>query len=221
MATPFDATTFCTDEDVAAEASSDFIAIAPETPVWASGTDGVILLADPWVLTSALADFEAQAVPLGAIVILESDEDNTAYSWLSDEGKLYAVGSASGHDLTLRQPGLASSEGEPPGSRGDMELLRFTIPALYPIRLAATNWVRKQLNFDQASDLITSDDLKELTVYEVLRRLYRQASKTKDDYYYSQAERYEECRDEVLMELQGRRRGDYATDWISIVPIDL
>lgn len=216
MANPFDATAFCDDEDVLDQCEDDFPSIYPDMGVRAKGADGAIA-ADSWVLTSASKDFAAQGVVAGMLCVLEREGDADA---AGIDSTTYAVDSVAGHSLTLRLPGADSGAGEPPGTGADLADVTFTVVTNARYIAEATAWVKRQLDFDAAGDLIAAEDLDELTACRVAQRLYAKASRNpKDDYAGKAALLRERC-EYLTAELQARRRAVYPVDFIPAVPQD-
>lgn len=221
MPSPYDADYFATTEDAAAEASGDFPLLVPEAQVIAQGSDGVIAADDPWVLSSSVP-FEAQGVVSGDVVVLSGDIATAAFREFGS-GEIYAVDSVAGSDLTLRIIGEESGIGEPPGVAADLSSVRFVVPTLRRQLRSASSRIRRELNFDEAGDLIAEDDLRDLAVYDVLARLYLAASvaagDSRDD-LANKAKMYARLRDRLAKDLSGRRRSGYLLDEVSIIPVD-
>lgn len=222
---PFDAVTYCTDEDIRIEVGNDFFLVAPRDQRLAIGDDGTIPSASPWVLTSASINFENQQVPAGSIVRLSSkDRSSAANKELYPSGESFAVDSVSGSTLTLRRVGLPSAIGDPAGNPTiDLVAVTFESVTLSPQIKTATDWIRRQIDFDSAADLISDDDLRYLTVYRVLSRIYLSdaaLSSSNRDIFLVKAKTYATQAETTLAELQSRRQSNYSTDSISIVPTD-
>lgn len=126
--TPSQATSFCTDEDVARRCVGDYAVLCPKWQTLAKGADGVFGAGDRWRLSSAsVGDWSARGVAPGAIVHLS--EPRSRYP---GEGWLYAVGAVETTQLVLRGIGLDANDGEPPGPVGGLSAIVFNLPTLAP-----------------------------------------------------------------------------------------
>jgi hypothetical protein len=118
-------TPYASDEDVAVRAPSDFQVLCPKDVRLASGTDGVFTMGSPWVLSSASNTFDAQGVVAGSVV-------SVCAPGKKDGGRLYAVDSAAGSTVTLRNLGMLTGDGMPPGPAAGATGIVFAVPTLAP-----------------------------------------------------------------------------------------
>jgi hypothetical protein len=210
----FDDSPYCDDEDVYQEADADWEAIYPRGQVLASGADGT-LAADAWVLGSASKDFAAQGVDEGAVVLLEHDGLGATPAAL-----IVDAGGVAPNLLTLRAPGLDSGEGEPPGLVASLADVTFTVTSARYQRRRESEWLARQLNYDDGGGLIAADDLRRPTACRVAARLYRQASRNPDDQFDKLARMHYRESDDLVKELMGRRQSNTETEAIHVVPTD-
>jgi hypothetical protein len=217
---PWDDITFCSEEDLALEATGDLALIAPRSPYFAKGSDGV-LTAGGRTVSSALVDFAAQGVLADTLCILSgSITAPAARTTFGIGGEVFIVSvDAVGGSITLRNPGMLAGIGQAP-SLSALTSVNFLLPSFLAIRKQATDRIRQSINFDSESDLITDDDRRQICVYEVLRTRYRACTVNKDDDFSQQYRKYSVLFNELLDELKARRSSAYATDNISVVPID-
>jgi hypothetical protein len=118
---------YCTDEHVALRATGDFGILAPAFQQLASGNDGVFEPNVPWVLNSATNFFQSQGVGAQNVVWLTKPQ-----RLYPGSGLFFAVDSASGNSITLRQLGQPLSIGMPPSPLEGVTSVEFVIRTLYP-----------------------------------------------------------------------------------------
>jgi hypothetical protein len=166
-------TVYATDEDVAVRAGSDFLDLVPHDQVNAQGTDGVFATGDPWVLSSASVDFEAQGVAPGHVVVLNGPRPQFTTS-----GTRLAVGSVSGHSVTLRRLGKPPGAGHPPGPAAGLTGVAFVAASLDPQTESASYEINQRKFIDPnfpnrtPSDFYDARQLQQLAVLTVLERQY-------------------------------------------------
>jgi hypothetical protein len=151
-----EADSYCTDEDIAIE-TNDFPSLVPPNQIDAYGTDGVIRLINPWVLSSESSDFLANAIRPASLVYLTQPEE----IWGPDPGEVFAVSGldpADIHSLTLRRIGQPAGQGEPPGFRNaDIVGIAFSIKTMMPQIRNATSEIDR--NFGISSFLAANKDI--------------------------------------------------------------
>lgn len=231
--TPFDAVYFCRDEDLLIEAAGDLPLLAPRGAVRAAGSDGVIDPSTPWVLSSATNDFAAQGVEAGQVVILAGPRGPKPFPTATDifggtdSTSLYGgepfVIDVPDAAPTLRRAGLPSAVGLPP-SRGEaIAAIKFVVPDFLPKIRAATDFVRRQLDYALDADLTDAEDLRKLTVYAVLADLYLAATRSlgdDKDAFAANYRRYQAMYEATLAALKARSRSGYQVDTIPVCPQD-
>jgi hypothetical protein len=209
---------FCEDSDLIEEAPGDYPELLGRGQTYAYATDGVTA---NWTLTSASVDFDARNVFEGAAVVMSPRGTSASATLMRMQGDTFLVDSvASAHVLNLRRPGLGSGDGAPPVAASALE---YWVATLRPRIKQESNWVRRQLDFDESGDLVSDDDRRRLTVYRTLASAYRAASTYSDDNaddFTAKAQEYMDAAGFLLAELQGRRQSVNAVDTISVVPVD-
>jgi hypothetical protein len=173
-------TVFCSDEDVALRAGTDYPILVPPWQLMAQGTDGVFGANFPWILSSASVNFAAQGVHARQVVHL------TGASFGS-QGQLLAVDGVStdGTALNLRRLGRAPGQGQPPVPVAGLSSVAFKVVTFDPQIDMATYDVMKIANLDGYDLGLIGQTVPEprevlmIAVLFVLRRAY--AIKLKKD----------------------------------------
>lgn len=170
---------YCTDEDIAIRAESDYESICPDSQVMSQSRDGVFDAAQPWVLTSETEDFLAEGVHARQVIRLSQPSSAFRVS------QYLAVDGVAQHALSLRRLGKPPGSGLPPG-KGGVTAVWFTIQTFDPQIDNASFEANKWFNIDPAvseqapSKLYDPRDLEQFCVLHVLIRAYGIAAKSKD-----------------------------------------
>ena len=160
---------YACDEDIAIRSYGAFGVLVPTSNTLAFGTDGVILSADPWTLTSATVDFEAQGLKVGHVVLLT--KPTTTFRGV---GRYFAVGSVLGNSVTLRLCGKTDGIGQPPAPSGGLTGVEFRCLTFDP-EIESTSYQINQEFGLRPGEPDTIADLRVLnqaTVLTVLHRAY-------------------------------------------------
>lgn len=186
------AVVYANDEQLAIRCDGDISILTPNANLLAGGTDGVFDASDPWTLTSASNDFEAQGVAVGNTVKLTSAVDQATSKkiqpWGGMAGVVMAVGSASGHSLTLRRLGLGDGEGLPP-ALGGLSGVTFSVETLAPQIEQASDELNRRCGIDPRSsryappDVYDLRELNEACMLIVLLKKYGGDLKTENGAY--------------------------------------
>lgn len=150
-------TIYCTDEDIAVRASSDFLTLAIESQRLAYGTDGAFSSSDAWTLTSASNDFEAQGVSTGHVCQLKTPKGN-----FGGAGNMLAVSAISGSSLTLRRLGMAANAGLAPAPSTGLAGVEFAVYTLGPQAELASWELNRRYQIDAELPGRSPTDLHEL-----------------------------------------------------------
>ena len=167
-------TPYCTDEDLAVRACGDYLVLCPKWQALAAGADGAFAPGSPWALTSASADFLAQGLQPGNVVVLTGPKPRFVGS-----GEPYAVQSVAAGSLTLKNIGLDAGRGQPPGTSAGLTGVLFTAATLAPQVEVACLEVNQLFGIDdnlpnRSPELVYDPNmqLKRVTALTVLRRQY-------------------------------------------------
>lgn len=150
-------TVYCTDEDIAVRASSDFLTLAIESQKLAYGTDGAFSTSDAWTLTSASNDFAAQGVSTGHVCKLGYPKGN-----FGGAGNMLAVSAIHGSSLTLRRLGMAANAGLAPAPSTGLVGVEFTVYTLGPQAELASWELNRRYQIDAELPGRSPTDLHEL-----------------------------------------------------------
>jgi hypothetical protein len=231
---------FCTDEDVLLlVGAGDYAVLADRGQKLAVGSDGVIS-AGSWVLTSSSKNFSSQGVLPGDVVFLSGTKGSAAGNLFGPPlapgllgGTEYAIDAVSGGTLTLRMPGGDPLAGEPPGPAGGITNVSFGISTLRPQIKEVSDWVRDQIDWDAAADLISSDDLNQQAALRTAAWRYRAQVRlatmaggvqggagASGDVFAVKSKWFQDDADRHLDRLQSRRRSLDAVDSLEVVPRD-
>lgn len=176
------ATVYCTDENIALRAWGDFAAICPASQKLAYGTDGVILSADRWTLSSATVDFETAGVIPGHVMLLK------AGTFLSG-GELFAINAVAGGEVTLRRLGHTASVGQPPAPAAGLTGVTFSVLTFGPQIDVASYDANHFFGIDPLvstkapAKLYDQRELQSYVVLTVLKRAYAILAKQKAEDY--------------------------------------
>lgn len=172
-------TIYATDEDLFIVGGADWSVIVPRSNRMAAGTDGAFAAGEPWDLSSASNDFEAQGVTAGMMVELKGP--TTAYN----PPQFLAVETVDGDTITLRRPGSPTGEGLGPGPALGIGSVVFLIHSLKPqIENAAFHLneafaVDPSLANRKPSDIYDQRIFRRLTALWVLYQQYANLTRTK------------------------------------------
>jgi hypothetical protein len=193
---------YATDEDVANLAGADFLTVTPDSFKVAAGTDGVFLASDPWTLTSASVDFQAQGVV--ANMVIQLSQPSGPKTVFRGSGDLLAVETVAGHAITLRRVGQALGWGQPPGPAAGLTGVAFLIKTLKGQLDDVSYKLDQQFAVDPALPNRTPGDAYDLrvlrlcTVYQTLVRQYTNGERSGEGDFAKKIEHYEQAyRDEV------------------------
>lgn len=193
---------YCTDEDIAVYSPGDVEILTPAGATLAAGKDGAFDALDPWTLTSATVDFEAQGVAAGMLVVLKGGTNGGEGGGQTIKGSNvhYAVGSVATTSLTLRRIGFGDGVGQPPGPSDGATAIDFRVCSLAPQIAQASDQINRTHGIDAASLCHTTEHLRDLkdleliTVLTVLVRLYVVNNRTADGDF---AMKYKNLKDEL------------------------
>ena len=170
---------YATDEDIALRASADYALLGPKDQKIASGSDGVFLSWDPWTLTSASCDFQAQGAAPGQLVQLDKPG-----SRLRPGGEGFVVVSVSPGAATLRRKGQPAGVGQPPSTASGLAGVEFTIVTFGPQIALATDDLNRRFGITtgavigrNVAELADPTELRDATVLIVLHRQYLDMSR--------------------------------------------
>lgn len=186
------ATVYCTDENIALRAWGDYMAVCPPSQKLAAGTDGVILSADRWTLTSATVDFEAAGIVPGHVVWLKLA--NT----FGSNGEIYAVNAVDGDSVTLRRLGQTASVGQPPAPAAGLTGVSFSVLTFGPQIDVASYDANHFFGIDVISPtksparMYDQRELQSYVVLMVLKRAYAISLKQKAEDYALKLEQVSE-----------------------------
>lgn len=209
------ATVYASDEDLAIRCDADISILTPNSNLLAGGSDGVFNSVDPWTLTSASNDFQAQGVVVGNTIKLLSAVDSSGSApkkvspFGGSSGVLMAVGAIAGHSITLRRLGLGDGVGVPPGVT-DLAGVTFSIETLAPQINQASDELNRRFGIDPRSAFNSPTGiydvgvLKEACMLIVLIRKYIGDLRTKDGSYQDKIRELIAARDDVFARLMIR-----------------
>lgn len=190
------ATVYCSDENIALRAWGDYMAVCPPSQKLAAGSDGVILSADRWTLTSATVDFEAAGIVPGHVVWLRVG--NT----FGSQGEIFAVNAVDGDAVTLRRLGQTASVGQPPAPAAGLTGVQFSVLTFGPQIDVASYDANHFFGIDPNSAtkypgrMYDQRELQSYVVLMVLKRAYGISLKQKaEDYALKLAEVSDELND--------------------------
>jgi hypothetical protein len=202
------ASVYCTDEDIAIRASSDFLVLAIESQRLAYGSDGIFTTADPWTLTSVSNNFTAQSLNTGHVVVLKYPKGPFGGS-----GNTLAISAVSGSSLTLRRLGMSANVGLAPSPSSGLVGVEFTVYTLSPQAELASWELNRRYNIDpdlegrRPVDMHDMRDLRQACVLWVLaQRLSASLTGQADSSWMLKLKQYQYELDNTLGRLQIRWR---------------
>jgi hypothetical protein len=164
---------YCTDEDIAVRAGGDWYLLCPAWQQMATGNDGVFNPNQPWILTSASVDFNANGVQPNQVVNLSGPKAN-----FPGGGQFLAVDSVAPNQITLRRLHKDLNVGMPPASLAGLVGVTFMINTLDPQIEEASFDLKRRFGIDEniayrASTWVYDErDLRMATVLMVLKDRY-------------------------------------------------
>jgi hypothetical protein len=171
-------TAMACDEDLAEWDANDFWALAPRHQVLASGQDGVIDGAAPWLLSSASIDFEAQGVAPGHVLAILKP---------ARQGHdLFAVAGVDGVTVQLRRIGAEADTGQPPATAAGLTSVSFEVRTYAPQLALSSADIRRSYRLATNSNRELTDlaehgeELRQLCTLLTLRRAYLTSQKSAD-----------------------------------------
>lgn len=187
-----------TDEQLAIHCMGDFAVLCPQWQIFAYGQDGVFAADDPWTLTSASVDFQAQGVAAQQVVVLTQPKTQ-----FKGGGHLFAVDSATGNSISLRRVGWQPGQGQPPAPASGLSGVEFTIPSLSQQIDEASYRIKAQFAIDEDIYYRSSDwmyqgaedpyrCLRDAVVFTVLSDVYesQMRDQTENGDFARKAKRY-------------------------------
>lgn len=177
------AAVYCSDENIALRAWGDFMAVCPPSQKLAAGSDGAILSADRWTLTSATVDFETAGIVPGHVVSLRVG--NT----FGSNGEIFAVNAVDGSSMTLRRLGQTASVGQPPAPAAGLTGVTFSVLTFGPQIDVASYDANHFFGIDPNSAtkypgrMYDQRELQSYVVLMVLKRAYGISLKQKSEDY--------------------------------------
>jgi hypothetical protein len=169
---------YATDEDIAVRAGMDFVALAPASQRMAGGTDGAILPADLWTLTSPTAPFLANDVHANQVVWLSGPK--TQYP---GGGIILAIDSIQANSITLRRLHKDLGQGDPPAPAAGLAGITFVVNTLDPQIEEAAYDLKRRYGIDEtvliqsSANMYDLRDLRMAVVLAVLQARYIQEAR--------------------------------------------
>lgn len=172
---------FADDESIWLRAHGDYDEIAPASQRVARGTDGAFAADSRWTLTSSSATFTSSGVAAGMVVKLTT-ATRGASALFPPSGMSFVVESVDSETaLTLRRPGMAASEGDPPGPAAGADSITYEVVTVRPQIEFVTYRLRQQYQIDENlsrrayADLYDPREVEEVCCQRVLGYLYKSA----------------------------------------------
>ena len=169
---------YATDEDIAVRAGMDFVALAPASQRMAGGTDGTILAADRWTLTSPTAQFLANDVHANQVVWLTAPK-----SQYPGGGVIMAIDSVTATGITLRRLHKDLGVGDPPAPAAGLAGITFLVNTLDPQIEEAAYDLKRRYGIDEnvliqsSGNMYDLRDLRMAVVLAVLQARYVQEAR--------------------------------------------
>ena len=202
----------CSDEDIYVEAGEELATIIPRSQVMAAARDGSLVSTSPWVLVSGVP-FADYGVHSGQLVLISGAPKTSSFQQFGPSGSFFVVDSAANLALTLRRPGLASGQGQPPGPlTGTTAGVIFSVYYLDPNIQAASALVNLELNVDISQDSqVDAAARSQLAIYEVLADMYAaEFRRTGNEAFSVKSDRYHKHYDDLLAEQKKRKFSGFA-----------
>ncbi|MFO0955843.1 MAG: hypothetical protein U0800_00055 [Isosphaeraceae bacterium] len=188
---------FATDEDILLRAPGDYHLLCPRDQVLARGTDGTLV--GPWGLQSASVDFQARGVRPGHVAQLIAPGSGGM-----NPARLYVVDSASPASASLRVPGQAAGQGEPPSPPNSAIRTEFLIATLGPQIADVTTALDARFRLARDLPADAQVEIRAVIVLTVLERRYQEVSRCHgehNDSFVAKARALANERDERLARL--------------------
>lgn len=201
MTTPsFVSMYYCTDEDIATRARSDFVQLCNREYL-ASGTDGVFASGNRWQLTSAGSAFSTQGIGTGHVLFITKPSTVVGAS-----GAIFAVDSAVGSAINLRRINMGLNVGDYIGPVGGATGVQFSVPTLMPQIELASYQLNKRFGINdiiagrQPASLFDPRELRDVCVFTVLCDRYLDLAKQsdKDDVWLKKSSTYRQLLGDLL-----------------------
>jgi hypothetical protein len=173
---------FCTDEDLATAAPTDFPILTPYDQAIARGKDGAIDPASPWTMSSSGTDFTLAGVAPGHVVQITGPRPP-----FHPPVETFGVTLSVGGSLTLKRRGQAAGSGLPPVLAVGVSGVCFSVLTLGPQIARASEDLERRFGVSdfitgrRVSDMWNPSELRDATVYSVLTLLYLDASRGSSD----------------------------------------
>jgi hypothetical protein len=212
---------FCSDEDIANVATSDFAVLTPADQCIARGRDGAFSAPDPWRLTSATTDFIASGIRPGHVVQVSGPKPP-----FSPRGECFGVNFADSTSVVLKRRGMGAGEGAPPAAAA-VANVQWSVLTFGPQIFRATIDLERRFGVSdfilgrRASDMFDVTELADATVYSVLSAVYLDASRGtgvgQPDVWQEKSRRYAVLLADLLsrVEIHWGRGGAGASDPLS------
>lgn len=183
-----------TDEDLYLLIGADYAQVTDRATLMGFGSDGQLNVLTPWVLGSASANFVAQGVQVGNVVVVEFPKA-TGRGIEPAATLAYAVAlpdPLQPQSITLRHPGLPAGAGNPPGLTGYAGL-RYRVPTSLGLLAECTRRARERLRIPALAPLNQVGELRRVVALTAAEALYRAAYRVGEkgpDSFESKARHY-------------------------------
>lgn len=183
-----------TDEDLYLLIGADYAQVTDRATLMGFGSDGQFNSLAPWLFISGAANFVAQGVQVGNVVIVEFPKA-TGRGVEPAAVSAYAVASLDplqAQVITLRHPGLPAGAGNPPGATGYMGL-RYRVPTSLGLLAECTRRARERLRIPPLAALNRAGELGRIVALTAAEALYRAAYRVGEkgpDSFDSKSRRY-------------------------------
>ncbi len=188
MAPSWLSTVYATDEDISIRASGDYAELVPDHQLVIRITDGSLMSINPWVITSATANFIGAGCQPGQVVHIIPNDANV----YGADGDDFAVDAVMLNSLTLRRIGMASGSGQRPG-HGNLTQIKLSIHTFGPqiedvsFDLNQMFAIDPQSQFWGPANLYNQRQLRQACVLMVLNRQYKTGLRSKDSDWAAKA----------------------------------
>lgn len=213
---------FCSDEDIANVATSDFSVLTPADQSIVRGKDGAIDPADPWRLSSASTDFLASGIRTGHVVQIAGPKPP-----FSPRGECFGVVESDAGSVLLRRRGMLAGIGATPTQGAAVGAVQFNVLTFGPQVLRASIDLERRFGASdfiygrRTSDMFDITELMDATVYSVLSAVYLDASRGagtgQPDVWQEKSRRYAVLLSDLLsrVEIHWGRGGSGSADPLS------
>ena len=182
-----------TDEDLYLLIGADYAQVTDRATLMGFGSDGQLDAIAPWLFISASANFQAQGVQVGHVVVVEFPKA-TGRGVEPAATLAYAVDPAAPGvaSITLRHPGLPAGAGNPPGATAYLGL-RYRVPTSLGLLAECTRRARERLRIPPLAALNRAGELGRVVALTAAEALYRAAYRVGEkgpDSFDSKSRRY-------------------------------